>query len=460
MPEFRTPVMTLVEASWEDSSGVLLTVPARMEDKSARGACIRIKTPIGVGTRLSVQWRFEQFSGTARYCRSAGKDYLVGIQRDVANRLLPNQSVPTGVPPPKGGNRGDAPAAPATTQALPKWQEGWPEETPMAVRKIESAPIVHTPNSATAMSRREAGHETDNPDSLRVSRLQEFDAIRRARFRTKRLPNGKESGKERKRMPRKWLDLPWRNKQDSLSVSGDGKGNGEAGGNGSSNGESQENPMPHVTQPADKASLHSASDAPDFQVELFSIEDICRTAGIMIPRKGYSIKKVVEMLNSEHIRGLSKEMKRVALLMALDAAGVPLDEVLQDAKARQNALDAYEAQQRKQFEADWARKAEEIAQIQAELENIKAHYMARISRSQERVAQQKTTFASWVSLKQQECQSMAEAVELCLKVPVPEPAIAPPPETSLVKAAAAGAGAAGAGAASGARGESRSDAIH
>ena len=73
------------------------------------------------------------------------------------------------------------------------------------------------------------------------------------------------------------------------------------------------------------------------------MEDIYRAAGILLPRKGYSINKVVEMLNSEHIRGLSKEMKRVALLMALDAAGVAIDEVLRDAKARRDALDTYEA---------------------------------------------------------------------------------------------------------------------
>ena len=73
MPEFRMAVMTLVEASWEDQNGALRTVSARMEDKSAGGACIRINTPIEVGSRLKIQWRFEQFSGTARYCRSEGR---------------------------------------------------------------------------------------------------------------------------------------------------------------------------------------------------------------------------------------------------------------------------------------------------------------------------------------------------------------------------------------------------
>jgi len=207
--------------------------------------------------------------------------------------------------------------------------------------------------------------------------------------------------------------------------------------------------MPHLTQAPEKAPVHSAREIPAFQVELASMEDIYRAAGIMAPRKGYSIKKVVEMLNSEHMSGLAKEMKRVALLMALDAAGVSIDEVLQDARTRQQALDAYEAAQKKQVEGEWTRKAEEIAQIQEELESVKAHYAARISRNQEGVAREKATFNAWLNLKQQECQSMAEAAEMCVKpAPVPEPTGAPP-EVSLAKAAVA----------EGAKTESRSNAI-
>src|SRR5438445_576424 len=83
--------------------------------------------------------------------------------------------------------------------------------------------------------------------------------------------------------------------------------------------------------------------------------------------------KVVEMLRSEHLRGASRELRRAAVLMALDAAGVTADEVLQDAKVRQEAIDAYATEQRKHAEMQWSRKAEENIQIQAELELVKAH---------------------------------------------------------------------------------------
>ena len=107
IPEFRKPVMTLVEALWQDPSGAWQTSPARMEDKSAGGACIRVKTKIGVGAKLRIQWRFENFSGTAKYCRSEGREYLVGIQRDLAESPNPSRPVPAAVAPQKSPTSGD-----------------------------------------------------------------------------------------------------------------------------------------------------------------------------------------------------------------------------------------------------------------------------------------------------------------------------------------------------------------
>ena len=101
--------------------------------------------------------------------------------------------------------------------------------------------------------------------------------------------------------------------------------------------------------------------------------------------------------------------------MALDAAGVVVEEVLRDAKVRQEAIDSYEAEQRKQFEAWWAQKAEENLQINAELERVKASYAEKIKRNQDGVAREKATFVGWLTTKQQEAQGMNEAVELCAK---------------------------------------------
>jgi hypothetical protein len=177
---------------------------------------------------------------------------------------------------------------------------------------------------------------------------------------------------------------------------------------------------------ATPAAIPSGESASGFQSELLPMEDIYRAAGITSPRRGYSIGKVVEMLRSEHLRGASRELRRAAVLMALDAAGVTADEVLQDAKVRQEAIDAYATEQRKHAEMHWARKAEENIQIQAELELVKAHYGERIRRNLDGVAREKATFGSWLKAKEQETQGMTEAVEQVLKAPGPSEAAGDP----------------------------------
>jgi len=167
--------------------------------------------------------------------------------------------------------------------------------------------------------------------------------------------------------------------------------------------------------------------------DLLSYDDIYHAAGIMNPRSGYSIHKVVDMLNNERIRDLSKEAKRASVLMALDAAGASADEVLQDAMQRQQALNAYEAGQRKQVEEFEARKTQENAQIEAEVERLRAHYAERIQRNHDQVKKEKETLHNWQMAMQHESQRISEVIELCGKQPAP--AAASSPTSSATKSA-------------------------
>jgi len=192
-----------------------------------------------------------------------------------------------------------------------------------------------------------------------------------------------------------------------------------------------------MSQDLNPKSASAAREVPEFQLELAPMDDVYRAASIMAARKGYSVAKVVEMLDSPHLRDLSAEARRAAVLMALDAAGISIDQVQRDAKARQEALDAYEAEQKKFAESNWARKAEEVAQIKAELDSIKAHYTARIERAEDGVAREKAAFAAWQETKQQELKKMSDALDLCVKKPEPVSSAAAPP---AALAATAGAG--------------------
>jgi len=185
-----------------------------------------------------------------------------------------------------------------------------------------------------------------------------------------------------------------------------------------SNGAPQ--PQPNATFAEASRENRTASGNPagiDFAstgTELLVFEEIYRSAGIKGPRLGYSIGKVIEMLHSEHIRSVPAEMKRASLLMALEAAGVQVDEVLQDATLRQRAINSYEAIQRKHLEEYEARKPQDNCAIQAEAERVAAEYAARVSRSLDEVAHEKDNFRKWQAKKQHEAQRIAEAVGLCV----------------------------------------------
>jgi len=159
------------------------------------------------------------------------------------------------------------------------------------------------------------------------------------------------------------------------------------------------------------------------QGDLLPLEDIYRSAGIVAPRLSYSINKIVDMLNSDHLRGLPAESKRASLMMALDAAGIPLDSILRDATQRQSVIAAYEAAQRRKFEEYWSRKAEENSLLQAEMERLTRQYVERMNRNLNEVAQEKEAFQKWQSILQQETDQITEAVSVCAKpAAAPEPA--------------------------------------
>ena len=526
MREPRTAVMTMVEASWQDESGALRTVPACMEVKSAGGACIRLKIPIAIGSKLSIRWRFDTFIGTARNCRSEGREYLVGIQRDAANAPVVNPPVPPVAPPverivstdvstePQPSPAAVAAAWTARMRSLRtpeeiKRQESKPQETPIArkspelmwgqppklalrgvegavrssearqplsseradrttaevpsvrdsqpsnstiqapsPRNAEAVPFVRIAGRTTALLPHQVDGQTRIRDGPGAPHSPGPEPLRSTHPPVKPPPHGKDGlGKERKRMRPKWLGLaPWQHKQDALNENLNG--NRTIPGNSNDEG-AKENFMSHATPPASmstsmsanirKTAADSVDDSAPFQVDLLPMDDIYRSAGIISPPKGYGIKKVVDMLNSEYVRSLSKDMKRAAVLMALDAAGVPIHQLQQDARARQDALDSYEAVQRKQVEAEWTRKAEENVRIQAELERVKAHHQARIARNLDAIEREKATFNNWLAIKQQEAHSMLEAAELCLKAPAPEPTTKPEAlksEPNVIEAAA------------------------
>jgi hypothetical protein len=70
---------------------------------------------------------------------------------------------------------------------------------------------------------------------------------------------------------------------------------------------------------------------------------VYNVAGVQAPAHGYGIDRVAQMLNHRSLAGLDKQVKASAVLAALDAAGVPVQDLVQDAFVRYKALLAFEA---------------------------------------------------------------------------------------------------------------------
>jgi len=141
-----------------------------------------------------------------------------------------------------------------------------------------------------------------------------------------------------------------------------------------------------------------------------SFDEIYKAAEIPPPSKGYSILKVSQMLESERIRNLPSDVKKSSVLVALDAAGVDVKDVIQDAIRRDRALDTYERVQQRAVQELDDRKTKENSDIQAQIDKYVTEQRARIQANNEEVSREKERFTGWRLKKQQEEKKIAEAV--------------------------------------------------
>ena len=142
-----------------------------------------------------------------------------------------------------------------------------------------------------------------------------------------------------------------------------------------------------------------------------SFDEIYHAAEIVDPTHGYTILKVADMLQSEYIRSLAPTVKRSSILLALEAAGVKIQGVIEDAVRRDRALDTYEHVQEKALHEFESQKLEENRQVQAELDRIAAEHQAKIQKNNDDVAKEKERFYGWRLKKQQEEQKIHDAVQ-------------------------------------------------
>jgi hypothetical protein len=137
---------------------------------------------------------------------------------------------------------------------------------------------------------------------------------------------------------------------------------------------------------------------------------VYQEAGIELPVHGYGIDKVAEMLASKRLASLGREVKATAVLAALEAASVPVKDVIQDGVARDRALDAFEAAKERQLKELRARNEARIQQTKEAIESYLREKNAEIEGLKGEADAAAQAFSQLQARKQREEERLYEVV--------------------------------------------------
>jgi hypothetical protein len=123
-------------------------------------------------------------------------------------------------------------------------------------------------------------------------------------------------------------------------------------------------PPKQLTPPAPPVKLDVAALEQQPSGEDYALEQIYTSAGIVAPEHGFTVDRLIEMLEAEEFRGMDAPTRArviTGMLKRLPTGAVEVDDIVRDAEARDRALDAFEG-----FLADrLARHAAEIEEMDA-----------------------------------------------------------------------------------------------
>ena len=137
----------------------------------------------------------------------------------------------------------------------------------------------------------------------------------------------------------------------------------------------------------------------------------CKTASTTTE---YTILKVADMVNSDDLHGLSPTVRHSALMRALKAAGIAVEDLLQDAVQRQRALNESEEAQLRRLQEFETTKLHENERLANEMETTCTQYRTRIAAGVEEIERAREAFHDWQERKAREQRRIAEAAAACV----------------------------------------------
>jgi hypothetical protein len=143
-------------------------------------------------------------------------------------------------------------------------------------------------------------------------------------------------------------------------------------------------------------------------------ERVYAAAGLVKPAHGWDAARLAQVLASEPLRGKPREIAQRALAQMLAVDRVPVEAVVRDVIARDQALDAYEGFARGKVEARAAARGRRIAEIDQEI----AAREAERGRLAAETATERESWLAWQARKRAAERALADAVGYLVDRPV------------------------------------------
>jgi hypothetical protein len=133
--------------------------------------------------------------------------------------------------------------------------------------------------------------------------------------------------------------------------------------------------VPWQQQPAGEPSSVIGTGIPA-DVSDFAV--VYKGAAVRPPSHGYGVDRIAEMLAHGSLAGLDKSVKASAVLAALDAAGVSIEDVVHDGVLRYKALVAFEAAKELELQQVRPRNERRVAELKGKVAAFEKEKQAEI----------------------------------------------------------------------------------
>jgi hypothetical protein len=152
----------------------------------------------------------------------------------------------------------------------------------------------------------------------------------------------------------------------------------------------------------------ATADEPDIP-----FDDIYARAGVQPPPHGFTVDKLIEMMNADEFKGTDRaSMAKMisGMLKLLPGGPVPVEDIVSDATARDAALDAFERFMANEAAKLEAQLVEENRMLQDEIDRIYQQNNEKMAANRTRVLDEKNALEAWRRKKEVEENRLFEAV--------------------------------------------------